>query len=79
MKQYSTPDSSGSDTKKRNILFITCDQRLFRPVNANGFTQPALERLVARGVSFENHYISSAVCTPSLRLCVSVVEPSNTA
>jgi arylsulfatase len=38
---------------------------MFRPVAADGFRQPALERLAARGVSFTNHYIASAVCTPS--------------
>ena len=53
------------DAGKRNILFITCDQRMFQPVLAKGFCQPAVDRLAARGTTFENHYISSAVCTPS--------------
>ena len=50
---------------KRNVLFITCDQRMFQPLRAKGFRQPALERLAARGVTFTQHYIASAVCTPS--------------
>jgi arylsulfatase A-like enzyme len=50
---------------KRNILFITCDQRMFQSLRAKEFHQPALERLAARGVTFTQHYISSAVCTPS--------------
>ena len=53
------------DEGRRNVLFITCDQRMFQPVRAKAFRQPALDRLAARGVTFENHYISSAVCTPS--------------
>ena len=50
---------------KRNILFITCDQALFQPIQAKGFSLPARDRLADKGVTFTNHYISSAVCTPS--------------
>ena len=61
----STAQADAPDEGKYNVLFITCDQRMYQPVKAKGFRQPALERLAARGVTFENHYISSAVCTPS--------------
>ena len=57
--------ADASDKGRRNVLFITCDQRMFQPVRAKGFRQPALDRLAARGVTFTNHYIASAVCTPS--------------
>ncbi|MBT7070614.1 MAG: hypothetical protein HN975_06965, partial [Anaerolineae bacterium] len=42
--------ADASDKGRRNVLFITCDQRLFQPVRAKGFRQPALDRLAARGV-----------------------------
>ena len=61
----SSVNADASDKGRRNVLFITCDQRLFQPVRAKGFRQPALDRLAARGVTFTNHYIASAVCTPS--------------
>jgi len=57
--------SEPPDQVRRNVLFITCDQRMFKTLRAQGFKQPALERLADRGVTFQNHYIASAVCTPS--------------
>jgi len=61
----SSVPADAPDEGKRNVLFITCDQRMFQSVRAKAFRQPALERLAARGVTFENHYTASAVCTPS--------------
>jgi len=66
------------DEGKRNVLFITCDQRMFQSVQAKGFRQPALDRLTARGVTFTNHYISSAVCTPSRGVIYSGLAPQVT-
>ena len=60
-----TNQSDSPVQARRNVLFITCDQRMFRSLQAEGFKQPALERLADRGVTFENHYIASAVSTPS--------------
>ena len=60
---------------KRNILFITCDQRMFQAVRARGFRQPALDRLASRGVTFASHYMSSAVCTPSRGVIYSGLAP----
>jgi arylsulfatase len=50
-----------------NILFILTDQeRHFRPNEMPaGFRLPAHERLAKKGVVFENHRISSCVCTSS--------------
>lgn len=53
------------NVKKHNIIFITCDQRMYPTPKAVGFNQPAIDRLADRGVTFMNHYIASAVCTPS--------------
>ncbi|MCK5711996.1 MAG: sulfatase-like hydrolase/transferase, partial [Hyphomicrobiaceae bacterium] len=70
--------ADASDIEKPNILFITCDQRMFQPVRAKGLRQPALDRLAARGVTFTNHYISSAVCTPSRGVIYSGLAPQVT-
>ncbi len=64
--------------EKPNILFITCDQRMFQSIQAKGFRQPAIERLAERGVSFNNHYIAAAVCTPSRGVLYSGLAPQVT-
>src|SRR5262245_21445108 len=50
-----------------NILFILTDhERYFRPGELpKDFHLPAHERLVKKGIVFENHRINSCVCTPS--------------
>jgi hypothetical protein len=70
--------ADASDKGRRNVLFITCDQRMFQPVRAKGFRQPALDRLADRGVTFANHYIASAVCTPSRGVIYSGLTPQMT-
>ncbi|MHC4557996.1 MAG: sulfatase-like hydrolase/transferase [Planctomycetota bacterium] len=48
-----------------NILFILVDQESYFKEYPRDLGLPGHERLKANGVSFENHYISSSVCTPS--------------
>jgi arylsulfatase A-like enzyme len=50
-----------------NILFILTDQeRYFRPGELpKDYRIPAHERLMKKGIVFENHHINSCVCTPS--------------
>jgi len=50
-----------------NILFILTDQeRYFRPGELpRDYELPAHERLIRKGILFENHRINSCVCTPS--------------
>ena len=50
-----------------NILFILTDQeRYFRPGELpKDYRLPAHERLAKQGITFENHQISSCVCTSS--------------
>ena len=50
-----------------NILFILTDQeRYFRPGELpKDYQLPAHERLVKKGIVFQNHRINSCVCTPS--------------
>jgi len=49
-----------------NILMIVTDQERYmaRKDLPSGYRLPGHERLVERGVTFENHQIASCVCTP---------------
>jgi arylsulfatase len=51
-----------------NILFVICDQEAYRLFAKGDFPLPARAALKRRGVTFRNHYIGSAVCTPSRAL-----------
>jgi len=51
-----------------NILMIMADQLAFNVIGALGHTAvktPNLDKLVARGVTFDNCYCNSPLCTPS--------------
>ena len=58
---------SAADAKKPNVLFIAVDD--LRPeVNASGsnlIKTPNLERIAARGTTFDRAYCQQAVCSPS--------------
>lgn len=62
-----SPTGSPASGGPYNILFILTDQeRRFRPGELpGGYQLPAHERLVKKGIVFENHHINSCVCTPS--------------
>ena len=68
--QAADPDSTSGKARRPtggpyNILFILTDQeRQFQSLPP-GYRLPGRERLRGMGVSFENHQIASAVCTPS--------------
>jgi arylsulfatase A-like enzyme len=48
-----------------NIILIICDQEQQRLQPAKGYRLPAREELARRGVTYTNHYIASAMCSPS--------------
>jgi arylsulfatase A-like enzyme len=48
-----------------NIILIIRDQTRFDLPAAAGYRTPALDRLAQQGITFRNHYIASAMCTPS--------------
>ena len=48
-----------------NILLIICDQEEFELLSADNYTLPGRGKLHNKGTTFENHYIASAMCTPS--------------
>ena len=48
-----------------NVILVIRDQTRFDLPVAVGYSTPALDRLAQQGISFRNHYIASAMCTPS--------------
>lgn len=48
-----------------NILFVLVDQESYFKEYPRDLRLPGHDRLKQNGVSFENHYICSSVCTPS--------------
>ncbi|MCK6547633.1 sulfatase-like hydrolase/transferase [Myxococcota bacterium] len=51
--------------RRPNVLVVTTDQERALLPSPRGFVLPAHERLRARGVSFERHFVATAPCTPS--------------
>jgi arylsulfatase len=50
---------------KTNIIFVICDQETYHLTARKDYKLPARQALMRRGVTFRNHYIASAMCTPS--------------
>ena len=48
-----------------NIIFVINDQHAHRLFAGNDFALPALETVARHGVTFRNHYIAAAMCSPS--------------
>ena len=48
-----------------NIVFLIVDQRTYRLLAGADYSLPALDSIARHGVTFQNHYISSAMCSPS--------------
>src|SRR5688572_6930475 len=48
-----------------NIVFIFGDQERYFPKCPPGLSLPGHEQLQRNGVTFENHYTSAIMCTPS--------------
>lgn len=54
--------------KRKNVLFIMCDQLRFDYLGCSGhptIKTPNIDRLAARGVRFSNAYCQSPICGPS--------------
>jgi arylsulfatase A-like enzyme len=60
-----SPATSRPPNLPLNIILIIRDQTRFDLPVAAGYSTPALDRLAQQGISFRNHYIASAMCTPS--------------
>jgi arylsulfatase len=66
-KTQSEPNqkSAGASKEGFNILFVFGDQERYFPNWPKGLSLPGHERLQGTGVTFENHYTSAIMCTPS--------------
>jgi arylsulfatase len=46
-------------------VFVISDQRSHRLFAGGDYSLPAIGAIASRGVSFNSHYIASAMCSPS--------------
>jgi arylsulfatase A-like enzyme len=63
--------------ERLNILFIFGDQERYFPRWPKGLSLPGHERLQRTGVTFENHYTSAIMCTPSRSVLVTGVQTAD--
>jgi hypothetical protein len=59
------PTAGPADRPPRNIIFVICDQETYHLTARDDYKLPARRALMRHGVTFRNHYIASAMCTPS--------------
>jgi arylsulfatase A-like enzyme len=57
--------ATAEQIKKPNIVFIIVDQRTYRLFTGDDYSLPAFDAIARHGVTFRNHYIASAMCSPS--------------
>ena len=67
MTQAQERQPLGTDAAKPpyNIIFVISDQRAYRLFAEGDYSVPGIDEIARRGVTFNNHYIASAMCTPS--------------
>jgi arylsulfatase len=65
MAAAQTPTPPAADQPPRNIIFVICDQETYHLTARGDYQLPARQALMRHGVTFRNHYIASAMCTPS--------------
>jgi hypothetical protein len=54
-----------ADKRPRNMIFVICDQETHHLTASKDYKLPARQALMRHGVTFQNHYIASAMCTAS--------------
>ena len=58
-----------------NIILIIRDQESYSLLAPKEYTLPAMDSLRQRGITFQNHYIAAAMCTPSRGVVFSGLPP----
>src|SRR5262250_3354637 len=48
-----------------NVIFIIVDHMTYRLLAGSDYSLPAIDTIASHGVRFQNHYIASAMCSPS--------------
>jgi arylsulfatase len=67
----------GGASQPFNIVFLFGDQERYLPKWPKGLSLPAHERLQQTGVTFENHYTSAIMCTPSRSVLVTGLQTTD--
>ncbi|KZL16263.1 Choline-sulfatase [Pseudovibrio axinellae] len=68
IKEQSTPQPASRETPADhpyNVILFISDEEAYHLRDAEDYSTPAREELQRRGTTFHNHYIGSAMCTPS--------------
>jgi arylsulfatase len=63
--QEARPAAGAAGAPPYNIVFLIVDQRAHRLLAGGDYTLPAMDAIARHGVTFQNHYIASAMCSPS--------------
>jgi arylsulfatase A-like enzyme len=69
---------SGGANQPLNIVFIFGDQERYFPAWPSALSLPGHERLQRDGVTFENHYTSAIMCTPSRSVLMTGLQTADT-
>jgi arylsulfatase len=56
---------AAQQARKPNIIFVISDQRSYQLFAGRDYSLPALDTIARHGVTFRNHYIAAAMCSPS--------------
>jgi len=62
---YAQESAASTAKPPYNIIFIIVDQRTYRLLAGSEYSLPAIDAIASHGVRFQNHYIASAMCSPS--------------
>jgi arylsulfatase A-like enzyme len=57
--------ATSASSRPLNVILVLRDQTRSVLPSGAGYNTPALDRLARQGIVFRNHYIASAMCTPS--------------
>jgi arylsulfatase len=57
--------ATSASSRPLNVILVLRDQTRSELPSGAGYHTPALDRLAQQGIVFRNHYIASAMCTPS--------------
>jgi arylsulfatase A-like enzyme len=65
MPKISAASDRADGDRRYNVIFIISDQETYQLAATGDYQLPARGTLARRGTTFCNHYIASAMCTPS--------------
>src|SRR5262252_9183593 len=62
---YAQESAASTAKPPYNIIFIIVDQWTYRLLAGPDYSLPAIAAIASHGIRFQNHYIASAMCSPS--------------